>query len=286
MRVVYIVLIALVMILQTSCPISTALLLHVEGQVDDSNVDPVPDAPQWIEIPQNVTLEYGERFSLTVNVSTSAAAWAISDEQNFKINWRWGAYSATIKDNGALPIGVYFLRIYVWDLQYSGISADIWITVVDSHIPEIESPGVIEYLQGSNRSMTFSWIASDANPVSYLITLNTALVEMGDWVDEERTFTVSIGHLRKGTYIYELTLEDIGGNIASDRVTVHVTSDGSETVVISHDYLVNRNAERYVYVDPPKILFIEVFAIFVLSGLVGLVMVAAVAGKGHEFGFN
>ena len=67
---------------------------------------------------------------------------------------------------------------------------------------------------------------------------------------------------------------------------MHVISDGNETIRTSNDYLVNRNAERYLYIDPPNILFIEVFAIFVLSGLVGLVMMAAIAGKGHEFGFN
>ncbi|MFW9919281.1 MAG: hypothetical protein ACFFED_06765 [Candidatus Thorarchaeota archaeon] len=278
--------VGLLIVLQLSVPISTALVLHVENQTTLNTPIREPDAPQWTEVPQNVTLEYGSRFSMTVNITGTAAAWAISDEQNFKITWHWGSTFASIKDTHILEIGVYFLRIYVWDEEYNGRTADIWITVVDSHFPSIDGPGNIEFVQGSNRTRTFTWHASDANPISYLITLNGGLVDQGEWNDEQKDFIINIGHLREGTYTYELELQDIGGNIASNIVSVHVLSDGNDPIKPSNDYLVNRNAERYVYIDPPNVLFIEIFAIFVLSGLVGLVMVSAVAGKAHEFGFN
>ena len=287
-RIIRISVVALILLilLHLTCPVSTALVLHVEDS--DEKLDPVPDRPQWAEIPQNVTIEYGTRFYIQYNITGgTAAAWAISDDQRFTISWSWGYTFAYVEDNDVLPIGEYFLRIYVWDQDYSGISADIWISVVDSHSPTITGPADIEYIQGSNRSLSFFWSGFDLNPLYYLITLNGGLVAQGDWTEQEFEFEVAIGHLRKGSYGYTLTLWDLGNNSSTDTVTVHVTSDGSEpTTRSSHDYLVGRNTEKFEYIDAPDVLFIEIFAIIVLSGLIGLVSITAMTGKGYEFGFN
>lgn len=272
------------MIIQFAFPVAAGLNPHI------NRFDTSPqriDAPQFVEIPGNVTLEYGSRFSMTLNLTGYSAAWAINDEENFAIGWTWGCTSAYIHDTHILSVGVYLVRVYVWDEQYAGTSIDIWITVVDSFFPSIEGPGNIEFVEGTNRSRTFTWYAFDANPLSYTITLNSMLAEQGDWTEESCEFSVAIGHLRKGSYAYKLSLQDIGGNIATNSVLVHVLPGGNETSIrTSVDYLINRNSEKYVYIDPPSILFIELFSIIVLSGLVGLVMMAAVAGKAHEFGFT
>ncbi len=276
----------LLIILQLFTPISTALILHVESK--NAVRDPMPDTPVWKEIPQNVTIEYRSRLLIQYNITGgTAAAWAISDTERFSISWVWGSTFAFVTDNNVLPIGEYFLRIYVWDEEYSGIHADIWVKVVDSHLPSIFGPDDIEFLQGSNRSLSFSWSGYDENPLYYLVNLNGELAARGDWKEEDFEFEVSIGHLRKGTYRYSLTLWDLGNNSVTDMVTVRVLSNGSaSTTQISHEYLVNHNTRRYEYLDPPDVLFIEIFAIIVLSGLVGLVSFTAVTGKGYEFGFD
>ncbi len=248
---------------------------------------PSPDSPVWRELPQNITLEYGDRLHLQVNLSQGVGLWwFVNDEYHFSISQETGTTSAIITDNMVLPIGVYYLRITVWDSSYTSLTAEIYVHVVDSSFPRIEGPTAIEFMQ-SDMGMDFSWTCYDENPVSYVITLNGNLLDYGNWTHSPEVFAVHIGHLPPGYYVYSILAKDIGNNTSAASVLVHVIENqNAETSSITQSPQVTSRFERYTYVPAPRVAFIEMFAIIVISGLAAFVTLAAIATRAEEFGFS
>jgi hypothetical protein len=264
---------------------ASATLSYHSG--DEAQPIPSPDMPRWTEQPQNQTVEYGDSFSYQVNISGSLGYWwFVSDNVHFRINAGVASDHATITNNRILNIGVYYLRITCWDVEYDRLEAEIWITVQDTIIPEVSGPENLEFMEGE-RNHTLTWSAHDANPYYYSITKNGAIMEEGYWVEPHHEFYYEIGFIPAGTYAYVLELWDAGENSASWSVTVHVRANESAQVTSTEDpYARTGEIERVYYVPEPEYLFIELFAIVVLSGLTGLVMISAIATKKHEFGFD
>ena len=252
-----------------------------------ANPVPAPDAISWKEQPQNHTLEYGEEFKYQVNLTGGVGYWwFVSDNLHFRISASAGADLGIIRSNGDLSIGVYYLRITVWDQNYVRLTADIWITVQDSFYPEIEGPENIEFTQGE-RNHNISWVAYDANPYYYVISKSGGDIEEGHWLEPLTVFTIALGFLPSGTFIYKLTLWDHGNNSAYSSVIVHVHQNETAQSDSTQDpYVRTGEIEKIVYVPKPDIMFIEFFAIIILTGLTGLVMISALGTKKHEFGFT
>ena len=107
--------------------------------------------------------------------------------------------------------------------------------------------------------------------------------------EEYQVFEFSLNSLRPGTYIYHLTLIDLGSNVVEDSVTVHVRQDENattaDTTISSYE-----NDEPVVTYNPyfskSYMSHMEMFAVIVISGLAGMVSIAALAGKSKEFGFD
>lgn len=268
-------------------PLTIAIPVNtVNGWVYDNPV-PVPRAPVWKEIPQNVTLEYGNRLYLQVNLSQGVGLWwFVSDENHFSITYEPGNTSAVIKDNMVLPVGIYYVRITVWDSSYTRLTADIYIHVVDSHFPKIEGPTAIEFMQ-SETGMDFGWTCYDENPLSYVITLNGNLLDYGNWTHNPQVFSVHVGHLPPGYYVYSITAKDIGNNTSVASVLVHVLENpNAEPSSTTQSPKSTSRVEQYSYVPAPRVAFIEMFAVIVISGLAAFVILAAIATRAEEFGFS
>lgn len=248
---------------------------------------PSPDSPVWRETPQNITLEYGDRLHLQVNLSQGVGLWwFVNDDYYFSISQETGTSSAIITDNMVLTIGMFFLKITVWDSSYTSLTAEIYIHVVDSHFPRIEGPTAIEFMQ-SETGMDFSWTCYDENPASYEITLNGNLLNYGNWTHSPEVFAVHIGHLPPGYYVYNILARDIGNNTSAASVLVHVTENpnaGPSRTTQSPQ--VTSRFDQYTYVPAPSVAFIEMFAIIVISGLAAFVTLAAVSTRADEFGFS
>jgi hypothetical protein len=248
---------------------------------------PIPDTPVWKETPQNVTLEYGDRLLLQVNLSQGVGLWwFVNDEYHFSITQQSGATWAIIKDKMILPIGVYYLKITVWDSLYTSLTAEIYIHVVDTHFPRIDGPTAIEFIQ-REAEVIFDWTCYDENPSDYVITLNGNLLEQGNWTNSPEVFTVHIGHLRPGYYVYRIVVRDIGNNTAIASVLVHVIENPNvEPGNTAQQHQVTSIFKQFTYVPAPTVPFIAMFAVIAISGLAAFVILAAVATRGNEFGFS
>lgn len=248
---------------------------------------PAPDMPSWMEQPANQTIELGDRFELTVSILVGEVGyeWRVSDEENFVIGTGSEPNTAIVQDTHVLDIGVYFLRITVWDLYYDRLTADIYIHVEDSQVPVIDPAEDLEFVEGT-LGHNITWIARDANPSHYTIEMNGILLEEGPWEEEICRFYLIIYNLKAGTYTCTLTVWDLGYNTASSSATVYVSPNPNATDNAHNPRLRSGGSEKVIYVSKPDILFIEIFAAVIFSGLAGLVMISAIAGKKHEFGFS
>jgi hypothetical protein len=287
--------------LETGVPLLCSLMvfagsllpLAYEGTTDNASIGadmravPIPDTPVWKETPQNVTLEYGDRLLLHVNLSQGVGLWwSVNDEYHFSITQQSGTTGAIIKDKMVLPIGVYYLKITVWDSSYTSLTAEIYIHVIDSHSPRINGPTAIEFIQ-SEAKVTFNWTCYDENPSDYMITLNGNLLDQGNWTSSPEVFTVHVGHLRPGYYVYRIVVRDIGNNTAIASVLVHVIENPNEESggTIQQDQVTSM-FKQYTYVPAPTVPFIALFAVIAVCGLAAFVILAAVATRAHEFGFS
>jgi len=102
---------------------------------------------------------------------------------------------------------------------------DIQINVTD--IPDItapivDSPSDIEYdvLTTGHRII---WTPYDERPSMFTLQLNGVIILSGSWSGQP--IMINIDYLSPGTYEYNLTVIDVGGNTASDVVIVTVTGE-------------------------------------------------------------
>jgi predicted GH43/DUF377 family glycosyl hydrolase/biotin operon repressor len=101
---------------------------------------------------------------------------------------------------------------------------NIWNTTtfnVSSIPPTVSSPPDINYIEDATGHW-INWSCSDKNPVSYNITRNGTVLISGSWNGSSTNY--SVDGLAVGSYLYELTLVDLPGNVVKDDVYVNVTS--------------------------------------------------------------
>ncbi len=251
--------------------------------------EPRPDAPTWLEPPQNQTIEYGTRFRYKVNITQPDGAywWFVSDTENFRI--AGGFFSALIQDNQLLAVGKYFLGIKVWDVHYNSLESWIIITIIDSVPPTITTSGSINFTRGA-RDQVLSWTIYDLNPSNYIVTRNGVQFEGGEWTENEKIVEILLDYIPPGSHYFVLTATDIGGNSVSSVVKVKVFDNETADQQPHNPSAfaggnVFGNFGRYA---PPRIAlpFMELFAATVLMGLAFLVAVAVISDKEKGFGFD
>ncbi|MHA1193380.1 MAG: hypothetical protein ACTSP9_14005, partial [Promethearchaeota archaeon] len=81
-----------------------------------------------------------------------------------------------------------------------------------------------------------TWIVSDLNPNSCIITRNDISIQDGPW--DGNSITLDVNGLSSGTYTYNCTIYDEAGNSDSDQVVVTVNSENPEIISIGYYYLI------------------------------------------------
>ncbi|TFH09747.1 MAG: hypothetical protein E4H14_03840 [Candidatus Thorarchaeota archaeon] len=119
-----------------------------------------------------------------------------------------------------LNLGVYNFTISMVD-EYGYNSRDtVFVTIVDTTAPDIDSPFGLTYEVGAIGNL-ITWVTSDLLPESYEVFRNGTSIHSGPW--DGTSITIDVDGLVAGTYLYTLIVWDSSGNEASDNVTVFVT---------------------------------------------------------------
>jgi hypothetical protein len=242
-------------------------------------------SPQYAEFPTNQTVEYGTRmrYQLEIVSAEEIFAWYISDTINFHIS-----INGLLKDTHVLDIGVYPLFIRVWDWQYSHTDAMIYIHVVDSMFPEISTPEDIEFTKGETGNKIV-WEVRESNPLSFEIRKSGMVIRQGGMTESIETFEVNLDNYVPGTYVFTLTVTDLGGNVAEDEVIVHIRQDldaeEPESTVL--EYIEeSKPRNRAIGTPTPFVDYQRVFATIVFGGLSAMVMIAFLSSRRQSFGFG
>ncbi len=103
---------------------------------------------------------------------------------------------------------------------------DLVIKSADNTNPTIDSPDDVTYEEDETGN-SIPWTATDTNPYMYSITKDGVVVKEGYWESGEG-IEINVDGLSVGDYTYVCTVNDTGGNSASDEVTVTVTEAVSE----------------------------------------------------------
>ncbi len=132
-----------------------------------------------------------------------------------------------------LQIGRYNFTLVVTD-DYDNVASDsVWVDVNDVTNPEVDSPEDITYTEGETGN-EIVWTPTDAHPGDYTVTRNGTIVQMGNWASGVG-ITVDVDDLLPGVYVFNITVRDSSGNIASDHVLVTVEEAGTTSQTSTTD---------------------------------------------------
>jgi hypothetical protein len=135
-------------------------------------------------------------------------------------SWDGSAITYTVDDIG---LGVHTVECrVVGDAGYP--RGDIVVvTVVDTTDPSLNSPADIT-ITVSSTGNTLTWIAQEANPDYFVITMNSTAWDSGDW--DGSAIEVDLDELDVGVYFFKVRVNDTLGHFAEDTVVVTVTEGG------------------------------------------------------------
>jgi hypothetical protein len=189
--------------------------------------------------------DVGVPFTLRINASkpsVSGTNFYLSVQNGWADNDQFNFTPAYIQDNSAgdltpvnflithdftfTPLSNGNLTIRAWTSSFSS-SQFIDIPILVSDVPDetppiIDSPADIEY-EVSTTGHSITWTPIDDNPLAFNIQINGIVVLSGGW--NGQPIVTNIDYLSPGTYEYNLTVIDIGGNSVSDIVMVTVTGE-------------------------------------------------------------
>ncbi len=123
-----------------------------------------------------------------------------------------------------LRYGVHAFSIVLHEV--SGLTSydTVIVNVTDNAVPQISQPDDIEYIMGETGN-NLTWIIEDANPRRYSVYADDTLIGSGNWGATVASIELNLDELPIGVYTYNITVEDLAGNIASDIVIVTVHPD-------------------------------------------------------------
>ncbi|MFX1261984.1 MAG: nitrous oxide reductase family maturation protein NosD [Promethearchaeota archaeon] len=180
-------------------------------------------APEWETVPMDLTLECGDLFEMTIKAvdDSGISYYWIDDTVNFSIEFFEFESEWRIICNQPLAFGDYMVEARAYDPFHNYCSATFTVTVQDTISPEIVGPEDVTYKEG-DEGKSLLWSVFDINLESYAIYVDDVFVESYDWPEGSDTIGISIDGLPAGEYKYTLKVYDLGGNSASDNVTVTV----------------------------------------------------------------
>ncbi|MHA1907828.1 MAG: SBBP repeat-containing protein, partial [Candidatus Thorarchaeota archaeon] len=175
--------------------------------------------------PDDITMDEGSTSNQLIWSPTDAhpASYAIFRNGTELESGPWAGEVVAISLDG-LSLGVYNYTMIVYDIDDNWGLDTVFVTVVDGTDPQLNSPSDIEYEFGDTGN-EISWTAIDLHPVSYEIFVDGTSTMSEAWTDD--TITVSADGFSVGVHDVEIVVTDIGGNTASDTVTVTVTTSAT-----------------------------------------------------------
>jgi parallel beta-helix repeat protein len=175
-------------------------------------------APAWNPIPEDQEVEYGSPFRYNLNATdlSPITSWSVNDTR-FAIDSNGILTNATL-----LPFGGYCVKVEVGD-QYGNIEDYAFqVSVVDTTPPIfIATPDDVEVEEGT--TVMLLWNISDLCPSSYTILVDGEVYTSGEWNSSMTFIVIAILDLEPGEYNVTITIEDCGGNTATDSVDIEVT---------------------------------------------------------------
>ncbi|MCE7735340.1 MAG: hypothetical protein GPJ54_10715 [Candidatus Heimdallarchaeota archaeon] len=127
-----------------------------------------------------------------------------------------------------LGVGDYVLKMTATDLRGNSASDTIILHVVEVDPPIIIGPEDI-IIENFNDLNNITWVVEDLTPASYNVTQNGTIIAEGDWQNGDQV-VVDLNSLPLGNYIFEITVTDAFGNVASDIVLVTILDNGLPTI--------------------------------------------------------
>ena len=128
---------------------------------------------------------------------------------------------AIAADLDALLLVAHNYTLVVYDSSMRSARDTVIVTVVDT------TPPVINHLldirmNETDTGLSIVWIPSDLYPASWEVRLNGTVIVSGAWNSTGEEIVVSLDGLDPGTYVYSITVTDMGGNSEHDVIVVTV----------------------------------------------------------------
>ncbi|MFW9957534.1 MAG: nitrous oxide reductase family maturation protein NosD [Candidatus Odinarchaeota archaeon] len=179
-----------------------------------------PFAPNWLHIPVDQVVEFGNIFEyhleFIITEFTAPYDLSVDDLANFVVD-----YDDTIMSKTALPVGVYTLQVVVTNIYGYKTEGAFTLAVEDTIPPFITSPEDITYTKGEG-SHEIAWWMSDLSPLIYRVLLNGTEITSSPFNATSLSFSMTLEDKDPGVYNYSMVAQDIWGNIAIDTVIVMV----------------------------------------------------------------
>ncbi|MFX1392465.1 MAG: hypothetical protein ACFFAH_02720 [Promethearchaeota archaeon] len=175
------------------------------------------EAPQWVELPQDQTIELGQPFSYDLNATDlQTITYTVNDTSNFAMN----AATGELTNNTALTVRSYIIEVTASDGTNDNTTVII-ITIEDTTDPtwdQVPTDQTVELGQ----SFSYDLNATDLQTITYTVndTSNFAMNAATGELTNNTALTV-------GTYSLQINATDASGNviIAYITVTVEDTTD-------------------------------------------------------------
>jgi hypothetical protein len=214
--------------------------------LDDNGVNTYPNITiDWIKLtggarpevdaPSDIEMEYTDSLSLTWNPEVyNPDEYELYIDDVLEDTVSWDGSPISIPLNGLDP-DYYKYEIVVYDDL--GLSANdiVWVNVTDTTVPTVEDVGDFELLYGVSGEY-LTWTCSEPYPDYFIITNESVVIDHGNW--NGSSLSVLLDGLAIGSYLYEVTVNDTSGNIASDVVNVTIVADNPPTITPLDDDII------------------------------------------------
>jgi len=216
--------------------------------------DPTPTipVPPNIDSPIDIDYQMGDIGNLITWSATddNPTVYKITQNGLLVSTGSWSSGNPITVNVDDRPSGIYIYTCIVNDADDSSNSDSVILTVIGPPVI-IDKPSDFEYLEGDTGNL-ITWIATDNNPTTYIITRNGQTIDSGSW-SKGSQININVDDLTEGTYTFTCTVYD--GDEQTDSNSVIVTVYTFHNGDVNHDGDVNiidalLTAYYYVALDP------------------------------------
>ncbi|MHA1909759.1 MAG: hypothetical protein ACW98Y_20855, partial [Candidatus Thorarchaeota archaeon] len=177
------------------------------------------------------------------------ATYVIYFDDSILVTGDWNSSSEFITvDVIGLSLGPYNYTAVLTDEGSNTAVDQAIVTVIDSTLPQIDSPADVSYGRGETGHVV-NWTGSDLNPATYELYIDGSLDKTDLWTTSPKVFNISVDGFAEGIHQVTLILIDIGGNSASDSVTVTVIDSTAPSINAPDDieYTAGRVGNYFIW---------------------------------------